>query len=236
MSKMGAYSIIRWQLPTTPYAAHELRALIVILCIVGVVYGSIMALKQTDLKRFMAYASLSHVGFIAAGIYALTYDGLQGAVMLILAHGIGITALFYSADVIQNRTRTLQISKLGGLSSYTPKFTVAFFLAILSSIGVPLTFNFIGEVTILFGLYQLNLWYAVGLGTSLFLGALFMLRIFQQVMLGEPAKTPFRDLSKTEIFIFTFIVAVLLLFGVYAKPVTDLVSSSIEGIVMYINR
>ncbi len=236
MSKMGAYSVIRWQLPTVPQAAHELKDIIVILCIIGVVYGAIMALRQDDLKRFMAYASLSHVGFIAAGSYALTYDGLQGAVVLILAHGFGIVGLFYAVDIIQNRTHTLQISKLGGLSSHTPKFTVAFFLAILSSIGVPLTFNFIGEFTIIYGVYQVNLWYGLIIGTSLFLGAFFMLRMFQQVMLGEPSKTTFRDLSKTEIFVFTVIVIVLLFFGIYVKPVTDLVSSSLENIVMYINR
>ncbi|WP_029903900.1 NuoM family protein [Prevotella sp. 10(H)] len=235
MSKMGAYSVIRWQLPTTPYAAHELRTVIVILCIIGVIYGAIMALRQDDLKRFMAYASLSHVGFIAAGAYALTYDGLQGAVVLILAHGFGIVGLFYSVDIIQNRTNTLSISKLGGISSQTPKFTVAFFLTILSSIGVPLTFNFIGEFTIMFGLYQVNPWFGIAIGTSLFLSALFMLRMFQQTMLGEPIKSPFNDLSKTEIFVFSLLVFVLIFFGVYVKPVTDLVRTSLEEIIIYIN-
>lgn len=236
MSKMGAYSVIRWQLPTTPYASHEFRSVIVILCIIGVIYGAILALKQDNLKRFMAYASLSHVGFIAAGSYALTYDGLQGAVVLILAHGFGIVGLFYAVDIIQNRTNTLSISNLGGIASHTPKFTLAFFITILASIGVPLTFNFIGEFTIIYGLYQVSLWYAVAIGTSLFLGALFMLRMFQNTILGEPTKTSFRDLSKTEIFVFSLIIAVLLFFGIYVKPVTDLVSSSLGDIVTYINR
>ncbi|MDH6307925.1 NADH-quinone oxidoreductase subunit M [Dysgonomonas sp. PFB1-18] len=236
MSKMGAYSVIRWQIPMTPYASHEFRTVILILCIIGVVYGAIMALRQDDLKRFLAYASLSHVGFIAAGSYALTYDGIEGAVVLILAHGFGIVAMFYAADVIQNRTNTLKISELGGIKSHAPKFAVAFFLSILSSIGIPLTFNFIGEFTIMYGLYQVSLWFALTIGTSLFLGALFMLRMFQYTMLGEPSKKPFRDLSKTEITVFTLIVIVLIFFGVYVKPVTDLVSTSLTEIVMYINR
>lgn len=236
MSKMGAYSVIRWQVPVTPYASHELRTVVLILCIIGVIYGAIMALRQDDLKRFMAYASLSHVGFVAAGAYALTYDGLVGAVVLILAHGFGIVGLFYGVDIIQNRTNTLSISKLGGLSSTSPKFTVAFFLAILSSIGIPLTFNFIGEFTIMYGLYQINLWYALMIGTSLFLGAFFMLRMFQQVMLGPSSDVSFRDLSKTETFVFGLIVLVLFFFGVYVKPVTDLVSASLSEIIMYINR
>ena len=236
MSKMGAYSVIRWQLPVTPYASHEFRTVILILCIIGVVYGAIMALRQDDLKRFLAYASLSHVGFVAAGAYALTYDGIEGAVVLILAHGFGIVAMFYSADVIHTRTKTLTISQLGGIKEHAPKFSVAFFLSILSSIGIPLTFNFIGEFTIMFGLYQVNLWYALTIGTSLFLGALFMLRMYQHVMLGEPSKKPFRDLSKTEVTVFALIVGVLIFFGVYVKPVTDLVSTSLTEIVMYINR
>lgn len=236
MSKMGLYSVIRWQLPVTPYAAHELRTVVLVLCVIGVIYGSIMALRQNDLKRFMAYASLSHVGFVAAGAYALTYDGLEGAVILMLAHGVGIVSLFYSVDVIQNRTNTLLMSELGGLKPLAPKFTVAYFLAILSSIGVPLTFNFLGEFTIMFGLYQVNLWYALFIGTSLFLGAFFMLRMFQRVMLGEPSKKPFRDLSKTEVFIFTILILILLFFGVYIKPVTDLIHGSLEGIMTFINR
>ncbi|NDW19229.1 NADH-quinone oxidoreductase subunit M [Dysgonomonas sp. 216] len=236
MSKMGAYSVMRWQLPVTPYASQEFRSIILVLCIIGVVYGSIMALRQDDLKRFMAYASLSHVGFVAAGAYALTFDGLEGAVVLILAHGFGIVSLFYAVDVIQNRTNKLKISELGGLSSYSPKFTVAFFLSMLSSIGIPLTFNFVGEFTIMFGLYQVNLWYALFIGTALFLGAFFMLRMFQHVMLGEPYSQPIKDLSRCEITVFAIIVLVLLFFGVYTKPVSDLVSSSIGEIVMYINR
>ncbi|MFV0418107.1 MAG: NuoM family protein [Dysgonomonas sp.] len=236
MSKMGAYSVIRWQLPVTPDASHELRTWVLILCVIGVIYGAILALRQDDIKRLLAYASLSHVGLVAAGAYALTYDGLEGAVVLILAHGFGIVAMFFAADVVQNRTNTLTISKLGGIREHAPKFTVAFFLSILSSIGIPLTFNFIGEFTILYGLFQVNIWYSILAGSSLFLGAFFMLRMFQYVMLGETTKSPFRDLSKTEVFVFSVLVIVLVVFGVYVKPVSDLVGTSIGEIVTYINR
>jgi len=236
MSKMGAYSVLRWQLPVTPYASQELRTVVLILCSIGVVYGAILALRQQELKRFLAYASLSHVGFIAAGAYSLTYDGISGAVILILAHGFGIVAMFFSADIIQNRRNTLMIKELGGIRPYTPKFTVAFFFSILSSIGIPLTFNFIGESTILYGLFQVNLGFCIAVGSSLFLGALFMLRMFQHTMLGPPAKKPFRDLSKTEITVFALLTIVLVFFGVYVKPVTDLVSASISEIVMFVSR
>jgi len=235
MSKMGAYSIIRWQLPVAPDAALELRPIILTLCIVGVVYGALTTLRQNDLKRFMAYASLSHVGFIATGIYALTYNGLEGAVILILAHGIGIIAMFYSIDIIQHRTNTLKISELGGILNHAPKFSIGFFTAILSSIGIPLTFNFIGEFMILFGVFEVGIWYSIFLGTSQFLGALFMLRMYQYVMLGEAPKKPFNDLSATEMSIFVVFVGVMLIFGIYVKPVSDLISPSIGEIMMFIN-
>lgn len=236
MSKMGAYSVIRWQLPITPYASQELRTVVLILCAIGVVYGAILALRQNELKRFLAYASLSHVGFIAAGAYSLNFDGLKGAIVLILAHGFGMVAMFYSADVIQNRTGTLKISELGGIRPYASKFSIAFFLSILSSIGIPLTFNFIGEFTIMYGLYQVSVWFVIAIGSSMFLGALFMLRMFQHVMLGTPAKKPFRDLYRTEIVVFSMFIIVLLFFGVYTKPVTDLITNSVTEIVGYINR
>lgn len=236
MSKMGAYSVIRWQLPVTPYASQELRTVVLVLCAIGVVYGAILALRQNELKRFLAYASLSHVGFIAAGAYSLNFDGLKGAIVLILAHGFGMVAMFYSADVIQNRTGTLKISELGGIRPYASKFSIAFFLSILSSIGIPLTFNFIGEFTIMYGLYQVSVWFVIAIGSSMFLGALFMLRMFQHVMLGTPAKKPFRDLSRTEIVVFSMFIIVLIFFGVYTKPVTDLITNSVTEIVGYINR
>lgn len=236
MSKMGAYSVIRWQLPVTPYASQELRTVVLILCAAGVIYGAILALRQNEIKRFLAFASLSHVGFIAAGAYALTFDGIKGAVVLILAHGFGMVAMFYAADIIQNRTGILKISELGGIKPYAPKFTVAFFLSILSSIGVPLTFNFIGEFTIMYGLYQVSVWFMIAVGSSMFLGALFMLRMFQHVMLGPPAKKPFRDLSNTEVTVFALFIIILIFFGIYTKPVTDLITTSLTEIVTYINR
>ncbi len=236
MSKMGLYSVIRWQLPVTPYAAHELRSLVLILSIIGVIYGAIIALRQDNLKRFFAYASLSHVGFIAAGIYALTYDGLLGAVLLILAHGFGIIGLFFSAEVIHRRLKTPLISKMGGIKSSAPKFTMAFFFMVLASIALPLTFNFIGEFTIMYGIYQVHIGYLLAIGTSMFLGAFFMLRMYQYVMLGENKHTSFSDLTINETLVFVLLAIVLIFFGIYSKPIVDLVSPSLQEIMMYINR
>lgn len=236
MSKMGLYSVIRWQLPIAPHAVHSLQYVTLTLSIVGVVYGAIIALKQNNIKRLLAYASLSHVGFIAAGIYALNFDGLQGAVLLILAHGFGIVGLFFAAEVIYRRTNVALISNLGGIKSHAPNFTLAFFIMVLASIAIPLSFNFAGELTIMFGVYQVNLWYMLLLGTSMFIGAFFTLRMYQHVMLGEPSKTPFSDLKASETIVFVLLAAVLLIFGVYPKVLTDLITPSLQEILMYINR
>jgi NADH-quinone oxidoreductase subunit M len=235
MSKMGLYSVIRWQLPIAPYGLHTFQNLILILAIIGVIYGSIIALRQDNLKRFFAYASLAHVGFIAAGIYSLTFDGLLGAVILIIAHGFGIIGLFLSGEVIYRRTNATLISEMGGFKSLAPKFTIAFLLMILASITLPLSFNFVGEFTIMFGLYQVNMWYAILIGTSMFLGAFYMLRMYQHVMLGESPKVAFADLTFNEGIIFVLLVAVLLFFGIYSKPIVDLVSPSLNEILTYIN-
>lgn len=236
MSKMGAYSVIRWQIATVPDAALQLRPIVLVLCIVGVIYGAIIALRQDDLKRFLAYASLSHVGFVAAGAYALTFDGLQGSVILILAHGFGIIGLFYAADVIYKRTGTASIALMGGYQNYAPRFSIAFLSMILASIAIPLSFNFVGEFTIMFGLYQVDIWYAILIGISMFLGAFFMLRMYQQVMLGKPQTTPFKDTTVNETIVFGILMVVILFFGVYTKPVSDLIAPSLQEIVNVINR
>lgn len=232
MSKMGAYSILRWQIPVTPEAAELLRPYVLILCIFGVIYGALVALQQDDIKRFMAFASLSHVGFVAAGAYALTYDGIQGCIILILAHGVAIIGLFYAAEVIRIRTDKTKISQMGGYMHKAPKFAAAFFLLVLAAISMPISFNFIGEFTIMLGLYKVNVWYAVFIGLSLIFGAYIFLKMYQQVALGEHPKEEFRELSIKEGFIFIFIIAIIIYFGINSAPVSDLIKPSVEEIMI----
>lgn len=230
MSKMGAYSILRWQIPVAPEGAEILRPYVLILCIIGVIYGAFIALQQDDLKRFMAFGSLSHVGFVAAGAYALTFDGVQGSIILILAHGFAIVGLFYAVELIRSRTEKTKISQLGGILHKAPKFALAFFLLVLAAISMPISFNFVGEFTIMLGLYQVNVWYAVVIGLSLIFGAFIFLRMYQHTMLGKETNEEFSDLSIKEGFVFVAIVAVLILFGVYAAPVSDLVEPAVNEI------
>ncbi|AXB56099.1 complex I subunit 4 family protein [Flavobacterium fluviale] len=236
MLKMGLYSVIRWQLPLAPTAAKEYMYIFIGLGIAGVIYGSIVALRQKDLKKLLAYSSLAHVGLIAAGSYTLTLDGLRGAVLQMIAHGFAVVGLFFAAEVIYRRFETREIGEMGGIRTQSPKFTSMFLILVLASVALPSTFNFVGEFTVLYSLSQINIWFAILGGTTIILGAYYMLRMFQHVMLGETNSKTFADVSLNEGISFAVIIAVLLFFGFYPKPITDLITPSLETILQVINK
>ena len=236
MLKMGLYSVIRWQLPIAPLAAKEYMNIFIALGIAGVIYGSIVALRQKDLKKLLAYSSLAHVGLIAAGTYTLTVDGLRGAVLQMIAHGFVVVGLFFAAEIIFRRFETREIAKLGGIRIQSPKFTSMFLILVLASVALPGTFNFVGEFTVLYSLSQINVWFAVLGGTTIILGAYYMLKMFQNVMLGETNPKTFADISVNEGISLVAIIAVLIFFGFYPKPITDLITPSLETILNVINK
>ena len=236
MLKMGLYSIIRWQLPITPIAAKEFMYIAIGLGIAGVNYGSILAIRQKDLKRLLAYSSLAHVGLIAAGAYSLTLDGLRGAVLQMIAHGFVVVGLFFAAEILQRRYHTNEISVLGGIRTMTPRFSSVFLILVLASVSLPISFNFIGEFMVLYGLSQVNIWFAVIGGLTIILGAYYMFKMYQHVMLGETNERPFADLNFNELFVMILIVAVLIFFGLYPKPISDLITPSLKQILFFINR
>lgn len=235
MLKMGLYSVIRWQLPIAPFAAKTYMPILIGLSIAGVIYGSIVALRQKDLKKLLAYSSLAHVGLIAAGCYTLTLDGLSGAVSQMIAHGFVIVGLFFAAEIIYRRYETRTISEMGGIRSQTPKFTSMFMILVLASVALPGTFNFIGEFTVLYSLSQANMWFAVLGGTTIILGAYYMLKMFQNTMLGETNTKVFTDVTTNEAITLVAIIGFLLFFGLYPKPIVDLVIPSLKEILSNIN-
>lgn len=236
MLKMALYSIIRWQLPIAPVAAKEYMFYFIGLSVAGVIYGSIVALKQKDLKKLLAYSSLAHVGLIAAGTYTLTLDGLRGAVLQMIAHGFGVVGLFFAAEIITRRYNTTKISEMGGIRIQTPKFTSMFMILVLASVALPGTFNFIGEFELLYSIAQANIWVAALAGTTIILGAFYMLRMFQKVMLGDKNEKLFADVNFNEGFSMVIIIAILLFFGLYPKPIVDLITPSLQQILAVINR
>lgn len=236
MLKMGLYSIIRWQLPIAPIAAKEFMYIAIGLGIAGVIYGSILALRQKDLKRLLAYSSLAHVGLIAAGAYSLTLDGLRGAVLQMMAHGFVVVGLFFAAEIIQRRYHTNEISVLGGIRTMTPRFSSVFLILVLASVSLPISFNFVGEFMVLYGLSQVNIWFAIIGGLTIILSAYYMFKMYQNVMLGETNERPFADLNFNELLVMILIVAVLIFFGLYPKPISDLITPSLTQILIFINR
>ena len=236
MLKMGLYSVIRWQLPISPLAAKTFMPTLVGLGIAGVIYGSIVALRQKDLKKLLAYSSLAHVGLIAAGCYTLTIDGLSGAVLQMIAHGFVIVGLFFAAEIIFRRFETRTISDLGGIREQAPTFTAMFMILVLASVALPGTFNFIGEFTVLYSLSQINVWFAVLGGLTIILGAYYMLRMFQHVMLGETNTKIFKDISLNERIVLIVILGFLLFFGLFPSPIIEFIKPSLEIIFNTINR
>jgi NADH-quinone oxidoreductase subunit M len=236
MLKMGLYSVIRWQLPIAPLAAKEYMGLFIGLGLIGVIYGSIVALRQKDLKKLLAYSSLAHVGLIAAGTYTLTLDGLRGAVLQMIAHGFVVVGLFLVAEIIFRRYETRKIAEMGGIRAQSPKFTSMFMILVLASVALPSTFNFVGEFTVLYSLSQVNIWFALLGGTTIILGAYYMLKMFQHVMLGETNTRIFADVTFNEGLSLVIIIAVLFFFGMYPKPIMDLITPSLENILTQVNR
>ncbi|AEW84885.1 NADH-quinone oxidoreductase subunit M [Flavobacterium columnare NBRC 100251 = ATCC 23463] len=236
MLKMGLYSVIRWQLPLTPIAAKGMINILLGLSIIGVVYGSIVALKQRNLKKLLAYSSLAHVGLIAASTYTLSLDGLRGAVLQMIAHGFVVVGLFFAAEVIERRFNTQEIADMGGIRIQDTKFASLFMIIMLASVALPSTFNFIGEFTALYSIYNVNIGFAVVAGTTIILGAFYMLKMFQNVMLGEVNAKSFAAVTVQEITVFVVLIVVLLFFGLYPKPINDLITPTLKEIVLKINN
>lgn len=232
MLKMGLYSILRWQLPIAPAAAKNFLHVLIWFGLAGMIYGSILAIRQKNLKKLLAYSSLAHVGLIAAGAYTMKIDGLIGSVLQMIAHGFVIVGLFLAADIIYDRYQTRDISEMGGIRALAPKFTSMFLILVLASVALPTTFNFVGEFQVLYSLFTVHTWIGVAGGLTIILGAYYMLRMFQHVMLGPENPKPFADVKFTEGLTLVIIIAVLFFFGLYPKPIYDLIRPSLENILM----
>lgn len=235
MLKMGLYSVLRWQLPITDTAAKEFMPYILGVSIAGVIYGAVLTLRQKNLKKLLAYSSLSHVGLIAAGLYSLTIEGFQGAVLQMLSHGLVIVGLFFVSEIIFNRWNTYTISEMGGIRSQATKFASFFMILVLASVAMPTTFNFVGEFTILYSLYNVNIGFAIVAGTTIILGAFYMLRMYQQTMLGETNTKVFADVTIVEGLVLLVIVGLVFFFGLYPKPIIELITPSLQNILNQIN-
>jgi NADH-quinone oxidoreductase subunit M len=236
MLKMGTYSLLRWLLPIFPAGMQEWQPIVITLSVIGIVYASIIAIMQRDLKKLFAYSSIAHVGLIAAGTFTLSLEGIQGALVQMLAHGINVVGLFFCADIILNRKGTLQLHQLGGIRLQSPWFAASFLIIVLAAIALPLTNGFVGEFMLLYSLFKYNVWLGAVAGTTIILGAVYMLKMYQEVMLGDQADQaePMESLHWNEKVVLIGIVALIFILGVFPSIVTNLTQPAVNQLLKLI--
>ena len=232
MLKMGTYGLLRWLLPLVPKGWEMWSNTAMTLSIIGIVYASLIALYQKDFKRLIAYSSIAHVGLISAGIFALNTEGVTGGLIQMVAHGINVVGLFFIADILMERTKTRDLDALGGIRSVAPKFALYFLIILLGSVALPLTNGFVGEFLLLNGIFQHNMWMAAIAGLTVILGAVYMLRSYQSIMLGETKllTEKFADLDTNEITVLLTVSALVIILGVYPKPLLDIAQPAVEAL------
>jgi NADH-quinone oxidoreductase subunit M len=237
MLKMGVYGVIRWMIPMAPEGLSQVSNWFIGLAIVGVVYAGIIAIMQKDFKRLVAYSSISHVGLIAAGVFTFTHAGLQGSMIQMLNHGINVVALFLVVDYIERRIGTRQLADMGGFAKVAPKFAVLFMIIMLGNVAVPLTNGFVGELLLLKGVFDFNIWYAVFAGLTVIFCAVYMLRVYQLSMFGPSSKNAsgFKDADTHEIILLGVLCMLILILGVYPQPIFELTDASINNIIQLVN-
>src|SRR6267154_2129751 len=232
MLKMGIYGVIRWLIPIVPLAVKEWGMIAIILSVIGIVYGSCIAIVQKDFKRVIAYSSIAHVGLIAAGLLTLSVVGMQGAMIQMLSHGIIVFALFYIVEIIDVRTKTRDLSHLGGIRNVAPMLASVFIIVMLGSVALPLTSGFVGEFLLINSLVQYKLWIGAVAGLTIILGAVYMLRTFQKSMSGETnALTALlSDLNYHERLVLYPVVILIVLIGVYPGPLLGISEAAVTNL------
>ncbi len=236
--KMGTYGFVRFCLPLFPAASHEFVPLIAGLSLVGIIYGALVSLAQQDVKRLIAYSSVSHLGFVMLGMFALNTQGITGSILQMVNHGISTGALFLIVGIIYERRHTRMISEFGGLSSQMPIYAAFFAVTMFSSIGLPGLNGFVGEFLILVGVFQANKTYAALAVIGIVLGAAYMLWLFQRMMFGpleNPKNQGLPDLNFREIAYLTPLVVFMFWIGLYPKPFISMIEPAVMNIVEKVN-
>ena len=234
--KMGTYGFVRFSLPMFPEAVRNstVVGVMVFLAIVGIVYGAMVTLVQKDMKRLIAYSSVSHLGFVMLGIFALNMAGIQGAIIQMINHGVSTGALFLLVGIVYERRHTRLIADYGGLARPMPIYATYFMIMALSSMGLPLLNGFIGEFTILQGAFAKNIWWAFCAATGIVLGAAYLLWLYQRMFFGEvrnPANASLPDLTFREQLTLAPLVALALWIGLYPSPIFDVIRRPSERLV-----
>lgn len=232
--KLGGYGFIRFSLPMFPAASADLAPFVFTLSLIAIIYTSLVALVQEDMKKLIAYSSVAHMGYVTMGIFAANVQGIQGAIYQMLSHGIVSAALFLCVGVIYDRLHTREIAAFGGLANNMPKYAVAFMVFTMANIALPGTSGFLGEFLTLIGVFQVNTWFAVFATTGVVLSASYSLYLYRRVIFGKLDKESLKtllDLSPREKFILYPMIALTVFFGFYPMPVLNTTAAAVEALV-----
>ncbi|PTQ72545.1 NADH-quinone oxidoreductase subunit M [Celeribacter persicus] len=232
--KMGGYGFLRFSLPMFPYASDLLANFVLWLSVIAIVYASLVALVQEDMKKLIAYSSVAHMGYVTAGIFSFNQQGLDGAIFQMISHGFVSGALFLCVGVIYDRMHTRQIDAFGGLVKNMPAYALVFMFFTMANVGLPGTSGFVGEFLTIIGMFQANTWVALVAATGVIFSASYALWLYRRVVLGDLIKESLKtikDMNAREKWIFAPLVAMTLILGVYPSLVTDLIGPSVSALI-----
>lgn len=235
--KLGGYSFLRFAMPIAPDASHYLAGFMITLSLIAVVYIALVALVQKDMKKLIAYSSISHMGFVTLGFFLFNPLGLEGAVVQMISHGFISSAMFLSVGVLYDRMHSRQIADYGGVANTMPVFTAFAVLFAMANAGLPGTSGFVGEFMVILGAIQVNFWYAVLASTTLIFGAAYTLWMVKRVYYGEVANhhvAELTDINKREFLILALLAILVLGFGLYPQPITEMTHASVSQLLEHL--
>jgi len=232
--KLGGYGFLRFSLPMFPNASLELAPIIYWLSVIAIIYTSLVAYRQKDIKKLIAYSSVAHMGFVTMGIFAFNLQGIQGGIYQMLSHGIISGALFFCVGVIYDRMHTREIAFYGGLVKRMPVYAAFFMLFTMANVGLPGTSGFVGEILTMVGAYQVSPWIAAGAALGMILSAMYALHLYREVIFGEQTNEKLNDIidmNRREWLILAPLAVMTIVLGVYPSLITDITSASVESLI-----
>lgn len=233
--KMGGYGFLRFSIPMFPVASDEFAMFVFVLSAIAIIYTSLVALMQEDIKKLIAYSSVAHMGYVTMGIFTMNANGIQGSLYQMLSHGLVSGALFLCVGVVYDRMHTREIAAYGGLVNRMPKYAVVFLIFTMANVGLPGTSGFVGEFLVLLGIFQVNTWIALFATTGVILSAAYGLWLYRRVVLGSLDKESLKsilDLDTREKAIIYPLVVLVIFYGVYPMPVFDATEASVNNLIV----